>query len=125
MDENQLSRVVVDAALEVHRTLGPGLLESVYRQALCHELSLRDVPHCSERSLKAVYKGLQLDAAYRMDVLVGDRVVLELKAVEMLLPVHSAQLLSYLRLTGCKLGLLINFNVPRLRDGVRRVVNGL
>ncbi|WP_018953741.1 GxxExxY protein [Thioalkalivibrio sulfidiphilus] len=125
MDENALSYVVVGAAIEVHRVLGAGLLESVYCQALSRELALRGIGHESEVALQASYKGISFDAAYRLDMLVEGKLVLELKAVEVLQPLHSAQLLSYLRLSGCRLGLLINFNAPRLRQGIRRVVNGL
>ncbi|WP_018232680.1 GxxExxY protein [Thioalkalivibrio thiocyanodenitrificans] len=125
MDENALSYEVVGAALEVHRVLGTGLLESVYRQALCRELDLRGVDYRSEVPLNAQYKGVAFDAAYRLDILVADRLIVELKAVENLQPLHLAQLLSYLRLSGLRLGLLINFNAPQLRHGIRRVVNGL
>jgi GxxExxY protein len=125
MDENALSYEVVGAAIEVHRVLGSGLLESVYRQALSRELSLRGIVYESEVALQAGYKGISFDAAYRLDILVERKLVVELKAVETLQPLHFAQLLSYLRLSGCRLGLLINFNAPRLRQGIRRVVNGL
>jgi GxxExxY protein len=125
MDENALSYEVVGAALEVHRVLGAGLLESVYRQALCRELDLRGIEYRSEVPLHAQYKGVGFDAAYRLDILVADQLIVELKAVESLQPPHSAQLLSYLRLSGLRLGLLINFNAPQLRHGIRRVVNGL
>ncbi len=125
MEENALSHAVLGAALEVHRFLGPGLLESVYRQALCRELTLQGLPWRAEVPLAAAYKGLSFDVAYRLDIVVGEKVVLELKVAEKLLPVHEAQLLSYLRLSRKRLGLLINFNVPRLKQGVKRVVNGL
>ena len=125
MKENELAGSVVDAALEVHRTLGPGLLESVYRDSLAHELELRSLACETEVPIVARYKGLQFDSAYRMDLLVAAAVVVELKAVEALLPVHKAQVLSYLRLTGKRLGLLINFNVPVLKQGIQRVVNNL
>jgi len=125
VDENQISYQVIGAALEVHRQLGPGLLESVYRQCLSMELSLRGIPVKDEIPITASYKGMILDAAYRLDMVIDGRVIVELKTVERLLPVHHAQLLSYLRLTGMKLGLLINFNVTQLRTGVRRIVNDL
>ena len=125
MDENEISHEVIGAALEVHRRLGPGLLESVYRQCLSMELSLRGIPAQDEIPITASYKGMMLDAAYRLDMVVDGRIIVELKTVERLLPVHQAQLLSYLRLTGMKLGLLINFNVTQLRTGVRRIVNNL
>lgn len=125
MTENEISNQVIGAALEVHKVLGPGLLETVYQQALVREFELRTIPIEREKPNKASYKGLLFDAAYRLDLLVMDKVIVELKVVEQLLPVHDAQLLSYLRLTNRKLGLLINFNSARLRDGIRRVVNGL
>ncbi len=125
MKENDVSRLVIGAAIDVHRAMGPGLLESVYQECLKHELGIRNITYESEVQVKAEYKGLKFDCAYRMDLVVSDSVVLELKVVEHLLPVHEAQLLSYLRLTGKKLGLLINFNTPILKSGIKRVVNGL
>ncbi len=125
MDENALSREIIGAAIEVHRTLGPGLLESVYQQCLVQELNLRNVPCKAEVPIRAEYKGLVFEVAYRADLLVADKVVVELKAVENILDVHAAQLLSYLRLQDKRLGLLINFHVRVLRDGVKRVVNKL
>ncbi|MCK4865914.1 MAG: GxxExxY protein [Gammaproteobacteria bacterium] len=125
MKENDVSKLVIGAAIDVHRTMGPGLLESVYQECLKHELGIRNITYESEVQIKAEYKGLMFDSAYRMDLVVSDTVVLELKVVEHLLPVHEAQLLSYLRLTGKKLGLLINFNTPILKSGIKRVVNGL
>jgi GxxExxY protein len=121
---NGLSREVIGAALDVHRELGPGLLESAYEECLCHELMLRRVPFARQVPLAVRYRGLELDCAYRLDVVVDGLVVLELKSVEALLPIHQAQLLTYLRLSNLWLGLLINFNVPRLMDGVKRMVNG-
>ncbi len=125
MDENALSREIIGAAIEVHRNLGPGLLESVYRQCLVRELDLRRIPCLTEVPIRAEYKGLKFDVAYRADLLVADRVVVELKAVENVLDVHEAQLLSYLRMQDKRLGLLINFHVRMLRDGIKRVVNDL
>lgn len=122
---NGLSERVVGAAIEVHRHLGPGLLESAYHQGLEAELNLRGIPFRSEVLLPVEYKGLRLDCAYRVDLLVEERLLVELKAVELVLPVHAAQLLTYLRLNGLRLGLLINFNVPILWRGVKRVVNNL
>ena len=119
---NALSYEVIGAAIEVHRTLGPGLLESSYRECLCRELSLRNIQFKRECGLPLQYKGLRLDCGYRMDVLVADLVVVEIKAVEALAPIHDAQLLTYLRLGGWKVGLLINFNVVVLKDGIRRRV---
>ncbi len=125
MDENMVSRKIIGAAIEVHRTIGPGLLESVYQQCLMRELSLRGLEFSSQVAIRAEYKGLAFDVDYRMDLVVADRVVVELKVVEKLLPVHEAQLLSYLRLSGKKLGLLINFNVAVLKDGIKRIVHQL
>jgi GxxExxY protein len=120
---NELTHEIVGAAIEVHRHLGPGLLESSYRECLCWELSLRAVKFRREYRLPLVYKGVKLDCGYRIDVLVEDLVPVELKTVEALAPVHEAQLLTYLRLGGWRVGLLINFNVPVLKNGiVRRVL---
>jgi len=117
---NALSYEIIGAAIEVHRTLGPGLLESSYRECLCREVSLRNIKFKRECGLPLQYKGLRLDCGYRMDVLVADLVVVEIKAVEALAPIHDAQLLTYLRLGGWKVGLLINCNVVVLKDGIRR-----
>lgn len=125
MEENEISAKIIGSAIEVHRSLGPGLLESVYQKCLARELELQGVPYQEEVPLLAEYKGLTFEAAYRMDMLVADKVIVELKTVESILPVHEAQLLSYLRLSRLKLGLLINFNLPVLRNGVRRIVNEL
>ena len=117
---NELTHEIIGAAIEVHRTLGPGLLESSYRECICRELSLRKIDFQRERGLLVRYKGIQLECGYRIDVLVADLVVVEIKAVETLAPIHDAQLLTYLRLGGWKVGLLINFNVVVLKDGIRR-----
>jgi GxxExxY protein len=120
--EKELTEEIIGAAIEVHKALGPGLLESAYAACLRRELELRRIPFEAERPLPVEYKGKQVDCGYRLDLLVDRRVVVELKAVEELDPVHEAQLLTYLRLTGARVGLLINFNVPLLTDGVRRRV---
>lgn len=125
MDENEISNAIIGCAIEVHRELGPGLLESVYQKCLARELELQGVSFQEEVPLAVQYKGLGFESAYRLDMLVDNKVVVELKAVEHLLPVHEAQLLSYLRLAQMKLGLLINFNVPALKSGIRRIVNNL
>ncbi len=125
MDENSIAKLVVDAAIEVHRNLGPGLLESVYQRCMLHELTLSGLRVERETMLKGHYKGLELDINYRMDMVLEGKVVLELKAVEILLPVHHAQLLSYLKLSNKKLGLLVNFNEVLVKDGIKRVVNNL
>jgi GxxExxY protein len=120
--ETSISGQVVDAALKVHLVLGPGLLESAYRTCLVHELRDRGCEVIEESALPVVYRGIRLDAGYRLDLLVNGTVVVELKAVPRLLPIHEAQLLSYLRLSGHTVGLLINFHVPRLKDGIRRMI---
>jgi GxxExxY protein len=125
MDENALSNRVIGAAIEVHRILGPGLLESVYELALERELALQGMEVQRQRPVSLEYKGIALGDAFRLDILVNELLLLEIKAVEQILPLHEAQLLTYLRLTGRRLGLLINFNTKILKDGIRRVVNGL
>lgn len=116
-----LTEKIIGAAIEVHRALGPGLLESVYQECLALELGLRGLHFQSQLELPLNYKGLSLDAAYRLDLVVEQTVVIELKAVERLLPLHEAQLLTYLKLGGYSLGLLLNFNVPVLKDGIKRM----
>jgi GxxExxY protein len=124
LDVNELSRVVIGAAIEVHRGLGPGLLESAYEACLARELKLRGIAHERQRPLPVNYKGDQLDCGYRIDLLVADSLVVEIKSVDQMLPVFEAQLITYLRLGGWQVGLLINFNVPRLKEGItRRVLN--
>ena len=123
MEINQITEAVIGAAIEVHRTLGPGLLESAYEDCLCRELCLQDIPFQRQVPLAVEYKGLQLDCAYRMDLIVGAAVIVEIKAVAALESVHSAQLLTYLKLGGWQAGLLINFNVPILKNGIKRLVN--
>ena len=125
LDENEISGLVIGAAIEVHRHLGPGLLESVYQQCLVRELRLRAVDVDTELVLKGQYKGMCFDVDYRIDMLVAGKVVVELKVVDRLLPVHKAQLLSYMKLSGKKLGLLINFNEAAVKDGIKRIVNKL
>ena len=117
---NQLTHEMIGAAIEVHPALGPELLESSYRQCLCRELLVRGMPFEKERPLPLEYKGIHLECGYRMDLVVASRVVVEIKSVEALAPIHDAQLLTYLRLGGYKLGLLINFNVVVLKDGIHR-----
>jgi len=119
--DNRVAALVVDAAYAVHSTLGPGLLESVYEACLAYELEKRGSTVRRQIALPVVYDGIQLEAGLRLDMLVGDRLIVELKAVEQLLPVHTAQVLTYLKLTGRRLGLLINFNVPLIRDGIKRI----
>jgi GxxExxY protein len=123
--ENQISAIILDAAFAVHTALGPGLMESAYQACLGYELSSRGLKVEAQVPLPIQYHGICIDVAYRMDLLVEDLVIVELKAVEKLIPIHDAQLLSYLKLSGKKLGLLINFHVLRLKDGYKRIVNGL
>jgi GxxExxY protein len=118
-----LSAVIVDSALIVHKTLGPGLLEKIYEQCLMHELTLRGHKIESQVLLPIDYKGLKIDEALRIDILVENLVVLEIKAVETILPIHEAQLLTYLKLSNHRLGLLINFNSPLIKDGIKRIAN--
>lgn len=125
MNINDVSGSVVDAALKVHTALGPGLLESAYEACLVHELKKRGHKVLAQVGLPLVYDGVNLDVGYRIDVLVDDCVILELKAVDKILPIHEAQLLSYLKLSGKKVGLLINFHVIHLTQGIKRMVNNL
>jgi GxxExxY protein len=113
---------IIGAALEVHRALGPGLLESAYEECLCHELHLRGLAFRRQVELPVTFKGLQLDCGYKIDLLVAETVIVELKSVERLLPVHHAQLLTYMRAAGKRVGLLINFNVPLLTRGIVRKI---
>ncbi len=122
---NVLTGEIIGAAIEVHRHLGPGLLESAYVACLTRELRSRQIPYKRELPLPLVYKGLRLDCGYRLDLLVQDAVVVEVKAVEALTPIHHAQLLTYLKLGGWKVGLLMNFNVEILKTGIHRKVLGL
>jgi GxxExxY protein len=121
---NRLSFLIIQSAIEIHRTLGPGLLESIYRACMLYELRERGLGVVSEQIVPLRYKTLAFDCSYRLDLLVENEVVVEVKSVEVALPVHHAQLLSYLRLTNKRLGLLINFNVPVLVEGVKRIMNG-
>jgi len=123
--ENQISAIILDAAIAVHTALGPGLLESAYQACLTYELSARGLKVQMQVPLPINYRGVLIDAAYRLDLVVDDLVIIELKAVERLMPIHEAQLLSYLKLSGKRLGLLINFHVLRVKDGYKRIVNGL
>lgn len=121
---NELTHEVIGAAIEVHRKLGPGLLESAYRKCLCRELLLRGIPYKKEEPLPLEYKGIRLEAGYRVDILVAGILVVETKSVEVLAPIHDAQILTYLRLGGWRVGLLINFNVVVLKNGIHRKIMG-
>ncbi|NOY77284.1 MAG: GxxExxY protein [Calditrichaeota bacterium] len=120
--EEEIASQIVDAAFQVHYKLGPGLLERVYEICLCHELSKRNLTYKRQVEIPIIYDGIKLEEAFRLDVLVEDLVICELKAVDEMNPVWEAQLLSYLRLTGKRLGFLINFNVPRIKDGIKRMI---
>jgi GxxExxY protein len=122
---NQLSSKIIGAAIEVHKTLGPGLLESAYEQCLCHELSIQGLLFEKQKPLSIDYKGKKLDCGYRLDVVVEKKVIIELKSCEKIEPIHKAQLLTYLKLSGLNLGLILNFNVSLMRDGIVRIVNEL
>ena len=125
MDINHLSSKIIGSAIEVHKALGPGLLESSYQKCLCHELRLRGIPFEYEKPLPLVYKGEKLDCGYQMDLVVENAIIVELKSCEKLAPIHEAQLLTYLKLADLKPGLLFNFNVPVMREGIKRIVNKL
>lgn len=120
---NQLSSKIIGAAIEVHKTLGPGLLESAYEECLCHELSIQGLLFEKQKPLSVDYKGKKLDCGYRLDIVVEKEVIIELKSCEKVEPIHKAQLLTYLKLSGLNLGLILNFNVSLMRDGIVRIVN--
>ncbi len=122
---NKTTESIIGAAIEVHRHLGPGLLESAYEECLCEELSLRKIPFKRQIALPVVYKSKKLDVGYRIDLLVNDEVVVELKTVETILPIHEAQALTYMRLSGKQVGLILNFNVTVLKNGIKRLVHKL
>ncbi len=121
---NKITEGIIGAAIEVHRNLGPGLLESAYQAALAYELNQRGYKVEQQKPLPMLYKEIKLDAGYRLDFLVNDKVVLEIKSSDKIISIHDAQILSYLRLSGCKVGLLINFNVKLLKNGIKRFING-
>ena len=124
MNENEISKIVVDAGLKVHRTLGPGLLESAYAACLYHELCSRHLQVEKQKPLPLIYEGVILEAGYRIDLLVENKLIIEIKSADSLHPLHEAQLLTYLKVSNCKLGLLMNFNTVLFKDGVRRYING-
>jgi GxxExxY protein len=125
MNENEIGKLVIDASMKVHTALGAGLLETIYETCLAHELEKQGLTVKKQAALPIVYDDLRVDNAFRIDLLVDDKVVVELKAIDKLLPVHTAQLLSYLKLGKFKLGYLLNFNVVHMKDGIKRMVNGL
>lgn len=122
MFEEKLTENIIGSAIEVHRELGPGLLESAYEECMCHELKLRGLEYRRQIEIPVVYKAIQLQCGYRADLIIEEKVVVEIKAIEELKPVHEAQLLTYLRLTGIKIGFLMNFHVPVLKNGIKRRV---
>ncbi len=125
MTENEIATLIVDAALQVHRELGPGLFESTYEVCLAHELRNKGLAIEIQKKLPVIYKDIKLDAGYRIDLLVEGLVVLELKSVQALNDLHMAQIITYLKLSNCRLGLLINFNVKLIKEGIKRVANGI
>lgn len=124
MNENELARIVLDKAMLIHRSLGPGLLESVYKECLFYELVQAGLYVEKERPLPLVYKDVIMECGYRLDLIVESKLVIEIKAVEDLADIHKAQTLTYLKLSGCRLALLINFNTVLLKDGIKRIING-
>jgi GxxExxY protein len=125
MSENELSRIVFDCALKVHQTLGPGLLESVYEECLFFELKKTGLRIEKQKPLPLVYEEIKLEIGYRLDIIIENKLILEIKSVDALNDIHFAQILTYLKLTDCKLGLLLNFNVILIKNGIKRVVNNL
>jgi GxxExxY protein len=125
MRENDISKIIVDITLLIYKRLGPGLLESVYQAVFVFELRLRGLDVQAEVAIPVIWKDMKLDQGFRADIIVNNKVIIELKSVEKLLPVHPKQLRTYLKLTGMRLGMLINFNEDKLTDGIKRVVNGL
>ena len=125
MTENELSNIIIGCAMRVHTRLGPGLLESAYEACLAYELSKAGLRFERQKPMPLIYEDVKLDVGYRLDLIVQNLVVVDPKSVEALAPVFTAQMITYLKLSGCKLGLIINFNVEHLRDGIKRIVNGL
>jgi GxxExxY protein len=124
MIENSITKDIIGAAIEVHRELGPGLMGSIYEECLAIELNNRNISFEQQKIIPIIYKQHVIQSNFRLDLIVENKVIVELKTVEYLLPVHDAQLLTYMKLTGCKIGLLINFNVPVLKNGIKRLING-
>jgi len=125
MTENAIAKEIVDAAFQIHKALGPGLLESVYETLLAHELNQRGLQTTRQHPIPVTWKGVHLETGFRADLFVEDKVIVVIKSIEHIAPVHSKQLLSYLRLANARLGLLINFNVVLLKNGITRIANGL
>ena len=125
MTENEIAKILVNIFFKVHQVLGPGLLESVYEAAICYELDQLKLPYKRQIAIPVMYENVKLDIGFRADIIVESKVIVEIKSVELLAPVHPKQLLTYLRLTDLKLGLLVNFNVALIKNGITRIVNGL
>lgn len=125
MTENEISKVVVDLCFKIHKHYGPGLFESVYEEIFCYELGKTEIPFKRQYPVPLIHEEIKMEAGFRADVIINEKVIIELKSVEALADVHYKQVQTYLKLTGCKLGLLINFNVPLIKDGIHRIVNNL
>jgi GxxExxY protein len=125
MTENELSKIIVNCCFKIHTSLGPGLLESIYEELLAYELQKADLSFTRQQGIPVVYEGVKMDLGFRSDIIVENKVIVEIKSIETIAPVHQKQLLTYLKLTGLKLGLLINFNEALIKDGIQRIVNNL
>ncbi|MCA4895610.1 MAG: GxxExxY protein [Cytophagales bacterium] len=125
MNENELSKIIVHSCFKIHSELGPGLLESVYEELLSYELKKQNLNFSRQQGIPVVYENVKLDLGFRSDIIVENKAIVEIKSVELIAPVHQKQLLTYLRITGIKLGLLVNFNEALIKDGIQRIVNGL
>jgi GxxExxY protein len=125
MTENDLAKVMVNIFLQVHRTLGPGLLESVYESAICHELDKIEIKYSKQKDIQVFYDNVKLNLGFRADLIIDNKLIVEIKSVEEIAPIHQKQLLTYLKLTNTKLGLLVNFNVVLIKNGITRIVNNL
>jgi len=125
MSENEISKVVFDLCMEIHKQYGPGLFESVYEQILCYELSLLEIDFTCQQGIPVVHKEIKMEVGFRADIIIENKVIIEIKSIEALADIHYKQVLTYLKLTNIKLGMLINFNVPLIKDGIHRVVNKL
>lgn len=125
MTENELAKIIVGLCLKIHKILGPGLLESVYEEVLCYELAKLELKFNRQQGIVVIYEDIKMDLGFRADIIIEDKLIVELKSVESIAPVHPKILLTYLRLTDKKLGLLINFNVELIKDGIKRIVNNL
>src|SRR5688572_3943585 len=125
MKENEISKILFDVFINVHKKLGPGLLESVYEAAICYELAMANIPFQRQQGIKVFYNSMEMDLGFRADIVVDNKVIVEIKSIEAVSPVHHKVLLTYLRLTNMKLGLLVNFNVVLVKDAITRIVNNL